>query len=78
MDVLVVLFHYGDYKPLWQQPSLIQAGPNIQNSNNGINVAEASLVRRIDGSSGISIMKDPTCDQLVISKSNGNPLIVAT
>ena len=41
------------------------------------NVAEASLVRRIDGSSGISIMKDPTCDQLVISKSNGNPLIVA-
>ena len=40
-------------------------------------VAEASLIRRIDGSSGISVTKDPTCDQLVISKSNGDPLILA-
>ncbi len=43
MDVLVVLFHYGCYEPLWEQPTLIQAGPNISDSISSINVPDTSI-----------------------------------
>jgi len=41
------------------------------------NIKEASLIRQIDGSSGIAVIKDPVCDQLVINKSDADPLILA-
>ena len=42
-----------------------------------VNTKEASLVRLIDRASGITVMKDPVCDQLVVNKLNADPLILA-
>ena len=41
------------------------------------NVKEASFIRYIEGASGITVIKDPMCDQLVINKSDAEPLILA-
>ena len=41
------------------------------------NIKEASFIRYIEGASGVTIIKDPVCDQLVINKSNAEPLILA-
>ena len=41
------------------------------------NIKEASFIRYIEGASGITVIKDPICDQLVISKSDADPLILA-
>ena len=43
MNALIVLFHYSNYQPLWEQPYLIQVGPNISNSRNGINIHSPSI-----------------------------------
>ena len=42
-----------------------------------VNAKEASLVRLIDRASGITVTKDPVCDQLVVNKLNADPLILA-
>lgn len=41
------------------------------------NIKEASFIRQIEGASGMAVIKDPVCDQLVINKSNADPLILA-
>jgi len=41
------------------------------------NIKEASLIRQIDGASGITVVKDPVCDQIVVNKSDADPLILA-
>ena len=41
------------------------------------NIKEASFIRHIEGASGITVIKDPMCDQLVINKSDAEPLILA-
>jgi len=41
------------------------------------NIKEASFIRQIEGASGMTVIKDPVCDQLVINKSNADPLILA-
>ncbi|MDP6964462.1 MAG: hypothetical protein QGI12_00880 [Acidimicrobiales bacterium] len=41
------------------------------------NIKEASFIRQIEGASGITVIKDPVCDQLVINKSDADPLILA-
>jgi len=41
------------------------------------NIKEASFIRQIEGASGITVIKDPVCDQLVINKSDSDPLILA-
>ena len=41
------------------------------------NIKEASLIRQIDEASGITVVKDPVCDQIVVNKSNADPLILA-
>ena len=41
------------------------------------NIKEASFIRQIEGASGIAVIKDPVCDQLVINKSDADPLILA-
>jgi len=41
------------------------------------NIKEASLIRQIDGVSGITVVKDPVCDQIVVNKSDADPLILA-
>ncbi len=41
------------------------------------NIKEASFIRYIEGASGITVIKDPICDQLIISKSDADPLILA-
>ena len=40
MPVPIVLFHYGPFQPLWQQPGLLQAGPRIVNSAFGVHLSE--------------------------------------
>ncbi len=37
------LFHYGTYQSLWDQPDLIQCGPNISESSPGIFVGSANI-----------------------------------
>ena len=41
------------------------------------NIKEASFIRQIEGASGMAVIKDPVCDQLVINKSDADPLILA-
>ena len=41
------------------------------------NIKEASLIRQIDGASDITVVKDPVCDQIVVNKSDADPLILA-
>lgn len=38
-----VLFHHGQFQSVWEQPNLIQAGPNIENSSNSVNVGTANV-----------------------------------
>ena len=42
-----------------------------------VNIKEASLIRQIDGASGVTVTNDPICDQLVITKLDTEPLILA-
>ena len=42
-----------------------------------VNIKEASLIRQIDGASGITVTNDPVCDQLVVTKLDAEPLILA-
>ena len=41
-----------------------------------VNIKEASLIRQIDGASGVTVTNDPICDQLVITKLDTEPLIL--
>ncbi len=38
MTTTTILFHYGTFQPLWQQEGLIQAGPQITETPNGLSV----------------------------------------
>ena len=38
MILPTVLVHYGSFEPLWQQPGMIQAGPNISSGPTGIHL----------------------------------------
>ena len=38
-----ILFHYGPFQPLWQQPGLIQCGPRIQASEVCLHVADPDV-----------------------------------
>ena len=38
---------------------------------------ETSPIRNIEGATGLSVVKDPVCDQLVIDRSNADPLTLA-
>ena len=38
-----ILFHYGFFQPLWQQPGLIQCGPRIRASDPALSVPDADV-----------------------------------
>ena len=38
MTTSTILYHYGTFQPLWSQQGLIQAGPQIKDSINGLSV----------------------------------------
>ena len=43
MTVPTVLFHYGTFEPLWQQPGMIQAGPLINEGAEALKVVNPSV-----------------------------------
>ena len=43
MRAVPVLFHYGEYEPLWQQAQMIQAGPRMGNGQDCFHVATPSV-----------------------------------
>jgi hypothetical protein len=38
-----LLFHYGAFQPLWQQPGLIQAGPRLTGSSSSVRVRDPGV-----------------------------------
>ena len=48
---LVVLFHYGAFQPLWQQPGLIQCGPRLESGPAAVPLAHPE-VRAIQAALG--------------------------
>ncbi len=40
----VVLFHHSEFQPLWQQPGMIQCGPNMSNTNNSFYISTSSTL----------------------------------
>jgi len=67
--VQVVLFHYGIFQPLWQQPGLIQCGPRLEHGPHSIAVSQpqvaaihAGLAARGCPQAGVLIhYTDPFC-----------------
>jgi len=43
MSPWVVLFHYGAYQPLWQQPGLLQCGPRLEPGPHALPVAAPTV-----------------------------------
>jgi hypothetical protein len=40
---MVLLFHYGAFQPLWQQPGLIQAGPRLNGGSSSVQVRDPGV-----------------------------------
>ena len=40
---MVLLFHYGAFQPLWQQPGLIQAGPRLTGGSSSVQVRDPAV-----------------------------------
>ncbi len=49
MDVLIVIFHYGEYQKLWEQPFVVQAGPNIRDSPTSLFIPLPSIGNLLNG-----------------------------
>ena len=43
-----MLFHYGMFQPLWQQASLLQAGPQIPDGPESLHLNEPSVPRLLE------------------------------
>gem|GEM_PF-1961758 len=43
MQTPTLLIHYGAYQPLWQQPGLIQVGPQMADGTDSLRLAELSV-----------------------------------
>ena len=43
MPVPVCLVHYGPYQPLWQQPGLLQAGPQLPDGPHSLQLSQPSI-----------------------------------
>ena len=46
--ITTVLFHYGTFQPLWQQASLLQAGPRIPDGPESLHLNEPSVPRLLE------------------------------
>ena len=42
---MALLFHYGPFQPLWQQPGLIQAGPRLTGGTSSVQVRDPGVQR---------------------------------
>ena len=43
MPAPTLLFHYGAFQPLWQQPGLIQAGPRLTCGSSSVQVRDPAV-----------------------------------
>ena len=59
MSVPALLFHYGAFQPLWQQPGLIQAGPAMGTPPNVEALVAALQQRGLDRRAVLLHYSDP-------------------